>query len=106
MLCRSAALISDEYTRYCDSPTLPEIHDARQWWLEPTQRRNFPNLSIMALNLLSIPAMSAEPERVFSSIGITVSKRRNRISIVTLEHLECLKSWLKLKELPYLEDLE
>ena len=106
MLCRSAALISDEYTRYCDSLTLPNIHDVRQQWLEPTQRRNFPNLSIITLNLLSILAMLAELERVFSSIGITVLKQQNRISMVTLEHLECLKSWLKLKELLYLEDLE
>jgi hAT family protein len=53
----------------------------------------------MALDILSIPAMSAEPERVFSSIGIQLTNRRNKMTIEVLESLECLKSWLKLKDI-------
>jgi hypothetical protein len=40
--------------------------------------------------------MSADPERLFSGAKITVSDRRNRLEIYTLEALECLKSWLKI----------
>ncbi len=43
--------------------------------------------------------MSADPERLFSSAKITISDRRNRLGIYTVEALECLKSWLKIKVL-------
>ena len=51
----------------------------------------------MALNILSIPVMSADPERLFSGTKIIVSDRRNRLGIYTIKALECLKSWLKLE---------
>lgn len=50
----------------------------------------------MALDVLSIPAMAADPERLFSSAGLTVTDRRNNLSIETIEALECIKSWAKL----------
>jgi hypothetical protein len=56
-------------------------------------------LSKIALDILSIPAMSADPERLFSSAKITISDRRNRLGIYTVEALECLKSWLKIEVL-------
>ena len=49
----------------------------------------------MALDLLSIPSMSAAPERLFSGAKITISDRRNRLGIVAIQAVECLKSWLK-----------
>lgn len=55
----------------------------------------------MALDLLSIPAMSSEPERVFSSVVNCLSDRRNKMSMEVLEALELLKSWLKLKDFLY-----
>ena len=51
----------------------------------------------MALDILSIPAMSADPERLFSGAKITGSDRRNRLRIYTIKALECLKSWLKIE---------
>ena len=39
--------------------------------------------------------MSAEPERLFSGAGITVTERRNRLDAETIKALECLKSWLR-----------
>ena len=47
----------------------------------------------MALDILSIPAMSAALERLFSLANITISDRRNRIHGETTEAIECLKSW-------------
>ena len=50
----------------------------------------------MALDVLFMPIMSVEPERLFSGAKITISDRRNRLRIYILEALECLKSWLKI----------
>jgi len=47
----------------------------------------------MALNLLAIPAMSSEVERVFSSTGLMVTDRRNRLKEDIIEAAECMKSW-------------
>ena len=72
--------------------------------MEPTQRVTYPNLSIMALDLLSIPAMSAEPERLFSGAGITVTERRNRLNSESIKALECLKSWYESNYTAWFED--
>ena len=47
----------------------------------------------MALDLLAIPAMSSEVERVFSSTGMMVTDRRNRLKEDVIEAVECMKSW-------------
>ncbi|KFY79959.1 hypothetical protein V499_01108 [Pseudogymnoascus sp. VKM F-103] len=86
----------DEYQQYQRSPIIevPDT-DPRSWWLEPTQRKTYPNLSVMALDILSIPAMAAEPERLFSGAKITITDRRNSLEIEAIEAIECLKSWLR-----------
>jgi hypothetical protein len=48
----------------------------------------------MALDILSIPAMAAEPERLFSRAKITITDCRSSLSIEAIEATECLKSWL------------
>jgi hypothetical protein len=58
----------------------------------------YPNLARMALNILSVPAMSGEPERLFSSAGLTLTDRRNGAGIDLVEALEQLKSWYKVEE--------
>ena len=81
----------DEYIRYCDVACTP-IVDPRAWWLE--QKTTYPALAVMALDILSIPAMEAEPERLFSSAEATMTDKRNQMKAETLEALESLKSWL------------
>lgn len=51
------------------------------------------DLARMALEYLIIPAMSAEPERVFSGAKIAASDRRCRLRDDAINALECLKSW-------------
>jgi hypothetical protein len=60
----------------------------------------------MSLNLLSIPAMSAEPKRLFSSCEITITDCRNKLLVKVIEALECLRSWYKVEsfELDKLEE--
>jgi hAT family protein len=79
-------------------PAHYDFDDVRKWWLLLEQKRDYPNLSRMALDILSIPAMSASIERLFSSANITVSDRRNRLTPDTIEMIESLKSWQKIKE--------
>jgi hAT family C-terminal dimerisation region len=58
----------------------------------------------MAINILSIPAMSADVERLFSSVGLTLSNRRIRMSPELLEALESLKLWMKITDLSWMMD--
>lgn len=90
-------VIEDEYEHYCNQPTL-KLRDARNWWLQPTQQEMYPNLSRLALEILSIPAMSAEPERLFSATKLIITDQRNRLSMMIIEALASLKSWYKLKD--------
>jgi hypothetical protein len=84
----------DEYDDYA----LSEPYDigrqtALSWWCQDQQRSRWPRLSYMAIDILSIPAMSAEPERVFSGARRTISWERASLSAVTIERTECLKHW-------------
>jgi hAT family C-terminal dimerisation region len=54
----------------------------------------YPSLARMAFDMLSIPAMSAECERVFSSAKILLSDRRARMKEDIIEASECLRAWL------------
>ena len=47
----------------------------------------------MAFDLLTVPAMSAEIERVFSECRLVLNTQRLKISQETLEQLMCLRSW-------------
>ena len=51
----------------------------------------------MAINILSIPLMSNEPERVFSGARRTVSWDRGQMEPGTIEMRECLKHWKRSK---------
>ncbi|EXA30605.1 hypothetical protein FOVG_18025 [Fusarium oxysporum f. sp. pisi HDV247] len=49
----------------------------------------------MAMDLLSISAMSSENERVFSAAKLTISSQRNALHWVTVEALQCLRNWAR-----------
>ncbi len=86
----------DKYAQYCLLSQHHDFEDVRKWWIEERQKRDFPNLLRIALDILLIPAMAADPERLFSSTGLTVTDRRNNLLIQSIEALECIKSWAKL----------
>lgn len=54
---------------------------------------NMRDLARMAMDNLTIPAMSAETERVFSAAKLRMSDRRCKMGDDAVEALECLKSW-------------
>jgi hypothetical protein len=63
----------DEYEAYTSQTPIPIDCSPLTWWLRDGQRERYPRLSKMAIDILSIPAMSADPERVFSSARRTIS---------------------------------
>ncbi|EIW58934.1 HAT dimerization, partial [Trametes versicolor FP-101664 SS1] len=82
--------VSDELTRYLS--TDPErVKDALEWWND--RRASFPNLSRMALDYLSIPATSVDPERTFSRGRLALPHTRNRLSPQSTRALMCVGNW-------------
>ena len=55
-------------------------------------------MSKLALNILSIPIISAKPERIFSATKFILTDHRNKLSMKIIKALAYLKSWYKLKE--------
>jgi hypothetical protein len=51
----------------------------------------------MVLDILSIPAILANPERLFSSTKLLISDLWNKLGIDIIKAFECLKSWYKIK---------
>jgi hypothetical protein len=82
----------DEYEVYCREPVVM-TPDPLKWWLEVAQRRRFPSLSLMAIDILSIAAMSSGTERLFSKSKLTVTDQRGAMDAETLNLVECLRSW-------------
>jgi hAT family C-terminal dimerisation region len=84
----------DEFARY---DSIPEsVGDLKtfnpiDWW--NNSRIDFPTLHLWAFDTLAIPAMSAECERVFSSIKKLITPERNRLHMDIIEASECLKNW-------------
>ena len=74
-------------------PLANPVPDIIRYWASKSCDPGWKDLSRMALEYLSIPAMSAEPERVFSGAKISLSHRRCSMGDDALEALECLKSW-------------
>lgn len=64
-----------------------------QWWEVNAPR--YPVWAALARDFLSIMASSVSSERAFSSAGITISKRRNRLKADIVEALQCLKCMIK-----------
>ena len=80
----------DELEEFILSTTI-NVKNPVLWWVQHQQ--DYPQLSIIALDVLAIPAMSAEVERVFSSTGLLITARWNRLKDDIVEAVECMKSW-------------
>lgn len=84
----------DEFDQFIKERMSTSVDNPLAWWVEPTQQKDYPALQRMAIDILSIPAMSAEAERIFSGARRTISWTRARLSSKAIESSECLKSWL------------
>ena len=70
------------------------VIDPYEYWHR--KRFKYPKLSRMALDLLTVPPMSAECERLFSTAGLMVTKIRNRLEASTIGLCQTLRSWLRV----------
>lgn len=70
-----------------------QVQNPIDWWL--AHREEFPTVSQWALDILAIPAMAADCERAFSLAKLTLTSQRQAMTPLTLEHLQCLKNWLR-----------
>jgi hypothetical protein len=83
----------DDFIRYTEGSIITNIdwkeQNLFQWW----NTCDFVSLRQFAFDTLSIPAMSAELERVFSQSKRTWTDDRNALKPESFEALQCLKQW-------------
>jgi hypothetical protein len=85
----------DELQRYLREPIIKKgLFNSNPilWWRDVGSKR-FPKLSLLAADLLLIPASTSEIERQFNSTGSMVTARRNRLNRVTICQAQSLRSW-------------
>ena len=68
-----------------------ERFDPIAWW--QANGHVYPGLKQMALDIFSIPLMTDDNERSFSSGRDMITYRRTRLSSDVIEACQCLKSW-------------
>lgn len=96
----SATQEGDPYYQYIEGPQLQRKTDVLSWWAitGPHQLRQ------MAFDLLSIPAMSAEVERMFSAAKHLLTTSRNRIGDDQFETYALLHNWWRDDNMPDVEE--
>lgn len=83
----------DELERWLkEQLTTESATNPLEWW-RVTGSKHYPQLTQMAVDLLSIPAMSDEPERLFSRLGLIITPRRNHLKQDAVQAIACLHSW-------------
>lgn len=65
-----------------------------QFWLSKLSKSSTYRLARMGLDMCSIPAMSAECERVFSQTKLLLTSQRQGLKIDIIEATQCLRAWL------------
>ena len=89
--------VETELQRYYEEGLESDIiNDPLKWWIKRLNdpQNPYPILTRMAIDLFSVPAMSAECERVFSETKRFITDDRNRLSPKVIEASQCQKNWL------------
>jgi hAT family C-terminal dimerisation region len=94
----------DEYEQWLNNvdPLDRNVKDALDYWHH--QQHRYPRLSAMALDVMTIPAMSADVERLFSDIGVMVTDRRSRLDAMIISIAQVLRSWIRAGLVKKLDD--
>lgn len=75
--------------------------DIIPFWVEVKKYRNasgdkiFEEISELAIACLSLPHSNAEVERLFSQMNLVKNKQRNRMSLITLNSILCIRDSLR-----------
>ncbi len=78
----SMSTVEAELNAYTRVQQVPLDTDPLMWWKQHVQE--FPRLPRMVRQHLAVPATSASPKRLFSSVGIVKSDLRGRLLDNTL----------------------
>ena len=99
-LYEAETIPGDEFDQFILGQPIPITYTAEleilAWW----NKSKFTTLRPYAFDLLSVPAMSAECERVFSSTKRLITQDSNRLADDIIEATECLKAWWSRKIIP------
>lgn len=88
---RPSASHASELEEYFNQPRASSTTDILQWWKR--HELQFPILSKIARDFLSIPATSVPAERLFSKASLMIRKHRNRLNNESARWLLCINSW-------------
>jgi hypothetical protein len=80
----------DQLIEYLAEPLNDKIGVLEYWQMKQAQ---WPELAAMAFDLLAVPAMSSECERVFSSCAKMTTPDSGKLLGKTLWYHQCLKNW-------------
>ena len=88
----------DEYESWLKEPMWTSLQHkegctAVQYWHQLQSK--YPNLSQMALDVLTIPASSADCERVFTGTGDILEPQRRKMGSQLLAALVCTQRWIR-----------
>ena len=82
-----------EVKSYISEPSIPLNACPLDWWR--TMSQIYPNVSVLAKQILCVPATSVSSERVFSTAGFCSDKRRSNLAPENLDILIFLNKNLK-----------
>jgi len=73
---------------------LPLSETLGQYWIRQRKKESTNRLARIALDMLGIPAMSSDCERVFSQAKLMITGQRHRLKPDIIEACQCLRAWL------------
>jgi hypothetical protein len=82
--------MQDQWQEYTSQRSDKSVHDPDAWWW--SMRHRWPQLAVMAFDILTVAPMSDEPERQFSDTNMMVTNQRNRLRSDTIAATMSLKS--------------
>ena len=76
---------SSEMTLYLSEPVIPDHEQPRDFW--KANKGRFPALAQVARSYLCAPCTSVDSERLFSTAGLILDEKRNRLTAKNAEML-------------------
>ncbi|EEB91373.1 hypothetical protein MPER_10271 [Moniliophthora perniciosa FA553] len=99
----------DPMKEWLRSPIQPNVEDPLLWWQEELDRESSSldkKLCRMAIDILSIPAVSCEMERFFSRSGLMVTKHRHNLMAESTRSATVVGSWYDAGLIPHTEAVQ
>ncbi|WVZ49326.1 hypothetical protein U9M48_000695 [Paspalum notatum var. saurae] len=90
----STVASTSELASYLDSDILAEFDEdfnILSWWQK--HKLTYPILSLLAKDVMTVPASTISLESTFSLAGRVIEERRRRLTLDMVEVLSCIKDW-------------